>query len=135
MSDNMKIGIILPAVGLLLIIIAAVLFVRTIIFLLSSRKAKGTIVRMMQYSDATGSRYDPVFQFTTADGRTMEVEDSLGSNPPQFRVGQSINVLYDPNNPGRARINKWMNLYFAPFLLSSIGLCFACSGSLFLMFK
>ena len=135
MSDNMKIGIIFPAVGLLLIAIAVIILIRTILFLIRSQKVKGTIVRMAYYSNSKGSSYNPVFSFTTTDGRTIEAEDSLGSNPPQFRVGQSVNVLYDPNNPNRARINKWSNLYFVPLLLGGMGLCFSCVGSAFLVIK
>jgi hypothetical protein len=135
MSDNMLISIIFPAVGVLLIVIAVILFIRTVIFLLSSKKVQGTIVRMAQYTDSSGSRYDPVFQFKTADGRTLEVEDSTGSNPPQFRVGQSVKIAYDPKNPSRAHINKQTNLFFAPLLLCLMGLCFACVGGVFFYIK
>jgi hypothetical protein len=58
----------------------------------------------------------------------VEVAENLSSNPPQFKVGQSIEVLYDPQNPSNARIKKWINLYFLPVLLGFLGLIFSCIG-------
>ena len=52
------------------------------------------------------------------------IQDGLASNPPRFQVGQEIDVLYESGNPQKARINKWMNLYFAPLLLGGMGLIF-----------
>jgi len=43
-------------------------------------------------------------------------------------VGQTINVLYDPDDPQKARINKWFNLYFVPMLLGFLGLVFGGIG-------
>jgi hypothetical protein len=56
------------------------------------------------------------------------VQDSLSSNPPLFQVGQEINVLYESGNPQKARIKKWMNLYFVPVLLGGLGLVFGGVG-------
>jgi hypothetical protein len=61
-------------------------------------------------------------------GQVVEVTDRMSSNPPQFKEGQIIDVLYDPDNPNKARINKWFNLYFVPMLLGFLGLVFGGIG-------
>jgi hypothetical protein len=61
-------------------------------------------------------------------GQVVEVTDRMSSNPPQFKEGQTIDVLYDPENPNKARINKWFNLYFVPMLLGFLGLVFGGIG-------
>ena len=43
-----------------------------------------------------------------------EVDDRLdwqryGSNPPDYRVGDPVRVLYDPSNPRTARLDTWGN--------------------------
>jgi hypothetical protein len=44
----------------------------------------------------------PVVRFTTADGRTVQFVSSSGSSSPPA-VGDSVDVLYDPDDPGWLR--------------------------------
>lgn len=65
----------------------------------------------------------------------ITVQDSLSSSPPMFQVGQTIDVLYDPENPQDARIKKWMSLYFVSLLLGGMGLVFGGIGVVLLIFQ
>lgn len=130
MSADLTIGIVFPLVGGLLLAIGVFLFIRTRMFISKAQEVKGTVIRMVWSSGGSegGGGYSPIYQFRTLEGRMIEVHDGLSSNPPMFREGQSIDVLYDPENPQKARIKKWMNLYFVSILLGGIGLIFACIG-------
>jgi hypothetical protein len=75
-----------------------------------------------------GGGYSPVYRFRTLEGQEIEAGENLRTNPPQFKVGQTIDVLYDPDNPQKARIKKWFNLYFLPALLGFLGLLFGGIG-------
>ena len=46
----------------------------------------------------------PLLRFTTLDGQGVETEAFAGSTPAPAKVGQTVKVLYDPNEPRRARI-------------------------------
>ena len=131
MSDELRVGIFFIPLGGLLALIGVFLFIRTRIFIGKAQKAKGIVIQMV-YSAPTSSNssgtYAPVYQFRTLDGQNIVVQDSLFRNPPQFQVGQEIDVLYESGNPQKARINKWMNLYFAPVLLGGLGLIFGVVG-------
>lgn len=135
MSANLIIGIVFPLVGLLLVAIAVFSFVRTRMFIGSSQEVKGTVLRNVYHSGSEGGGYAPVFGFTTIDGRKVEVQDKLETNPPQFHEGAVVTILYDPQDPGRARIKKWMNLYFVPLLLGGMGLIFGGIGVVLLIFE
>lgn len=135
MSATLIIGIVFPLVGLLLVVIGVFIFVRTRSFISSSQEVKGTVVRNAYHSGSEGGGYAPVFGFTTIAGQRVEVEDNMQSNPPQFREGEVVDILYDPQNPSRARINKGMNLYFAPILLSIMGMIFGGIGLILLVFE
>lgn len=116
-------------VGLLLAALAIFFWLRTRTFLETAQKAKGTVIRLVYSSDSDGGGgYSPVYTFRTISGQVIEVTDRLSSNPHQFKEGQIIDVLYDPENPNRARINKWFNLYFVPMLLGFLGLVFGGIG-------
>lgn len=116
-------------VGFILAALALFFWLRTRSFLGTAQKAQGTVIRMVYSSDSDGGGgYSPVYTYRTMSGQVIEVTDSMFSNPPQFKEGQMIDVLYDPENPGRARINKWFNLYFVPLLLGFLELVFGGIG-------
>lgn len=125
MSTDLTLGIIFGLVGGLLVLIGVFLYIRTRIFIGKAQEVKGTVIEMVysRNSDGDGG-FSPVYQFKTLDGQNIVIHDSLSSNPPRFQVGQEVKVLYDPGNPQKARLNKWMNLYFVPVLLAGIGLIF-----------
>jgi len=117
------------SVGFILAALAIFFWLRTRAFLDTAQKAQGTVIRMVYSSDSDGGGgYSPVYTFRTIGGQVIEVTDRMSSNPPQFKEGQIIDVLYDPENPSRARINKWFNLYFVPLLLGFLGLIFGGVG-------
>jgi len=132
MSADSTLGIVFSLVGGSLALIGVFLFIRTRIFIGKAQEAKGTVIQMVysrtSSSSGSGGGYAPVYQFRTLDGQTIVKQDSLSSNPPRFQVGQEIDVLYESGNPQKARINKWMNLYFVPVLLGGMGLIFGGVG-------
>ena len=127
MSTDLTVGIVFSLVGGLLALIGVVLFIRTRTYISQAQRVKGTVIKMV-YSTSNGGGYAPVYQFKTLDGQNIVIQDSLSSNPPRFQVGQEIDVLYESENPQKARINKWMNLYFVPVLLGGMGLIFGGVG-------
>ena len=53
--------------------------------------------------DLSGRVFFPSVRFQTADGRTVEFENKLGTNAPP-RVGERVTVLYDPERPEEAKV-------------------------------
>jgi len=128
MSESFIFGLIFGFVGFVLAALALFFLIRTRSFISRSKQTQGTITQMVYSSDSDSSGYTPVFRFRTLEGQEVEVSGNLRTNPPQFQVGQTIEVLYDPENPQKARIKKWMNLYFVPALLGFLGLVFGGIG-------
>ncbi len=48
----------------------------------------------------TTTTYYPVFQYAV-NGRSIQKTSSTGTGRPRFSEGQSITILYDPENPER----------------------------------
>jgi hypothetical protein len=135
MSAELIIGVVFSLVGLLLVAIAAFVLVRTRAFLGKAQEVKGTVIRMVYSSDSDGGGYSPVFRFKTIGGQSIEVSDNLRSNPPMFQEGQVVDILYDPENPHKARVKKWFSLYFVPLLLGGMGMIFGGIGIVMLLFQ
>jgi len=127
-TESMLFGLTFSCVGFILAGLAVFFLVRTRSFISRSRQTQGTITQMVYSSDSDSGGYIPVFRFRTLEGQEVEVSENLRTNPPQFKVGQMIDVLYDPQKPEKARIKKWFNLYFVPALLGFLGLVFGCIG-------
>jgi hypothetical protein len=129
MSSNLLVGVIFGLVGGLLVVIGLFILIHTRMFISRAQEVKGTVIRMVYtHSSEGGGGYSPVYQFRTVTGETVVVQDGLSSNPPMFKEGQIIDVLYDPANPQKARIKKWLSLYFLPTLLGGLGLIFGGIG-------
>jgi hypothetical protein len=136
MSADLTIGIVFSLVGGLLAMIGVFLLIRTRIFISKAQEVKGTVIQMVySHSSEGGGGYSPVYQFKTITGQTITVTDGLSSNPPMFKTGQTIDVLYDPENPEKARIKKFMSLYFVSILLGGMGLIFGGIGIGLLIFE
>jgi hypothetical protein len=68
---------------------------RTVFLLESSgERAHGTVLFCELHKTLHGSSYYPVVQFTTRAGTAVQFRDSMGSNPPAYRDGEPVEVLY-----------------------------------------
>lgn len=79
----------------------------------------GTVVRLEESDSAEGGCcvYSPVIEFTANDDRTYTFEGDTASDPPAYDVGEEVNVLYDPNDPDTAQINKWTERWLFPMII------------------
>ena len=115
--------------GVLWIAVGAFFSVETKHFVSKSRKATGTVVGLKKIwtsstsKSTTGRRpvYRPVIEFQTAEGRRIQFTSSHGSNPPTYRKGDRVEVLYDPKNPQESRLLSFGSLWLFPVMSIGIG--------------
>jgi hypothetical protein len=75
----------------------------------SGLRAQGAVVRLKAESSSgsSGYSYHPIVRFRTDRNVTIEFKDSVGSNPPGYRPGDKVTVLYLPDDPrGHAIIDR-----------------------------
>ena len=77
----------------------------------------------------TSTTYAPIIQFTPANSNvTIKFTDDFGSSSPSEQAGDKVPVLYLADEPSEAIMDKgWLN-WFAPGLLSIIGIFFTLIG-------
>lgn len=78
----------------------------------------GRVVRLEESSDSDGGCcvYSPVIEFK-ANGQTYSFESSNASYPPAYDVGEEVKVIYHPNDPNTAQINKWTERWLLPLII------------------
>jgi hypothetical protein len=118
-------------IGLLLLALAAWSVWSTKTWIAHAVETQGTVIEMvrMRDSDNTGYLYAPLVRFSTAEGKTIEFQSSLHTNPPAYRTGQTVSVLYDPAVPESASIRGFFTLWFMALILSFIGMVFLGVGA------
>lgn len=115
---------IFAAIGTFFVALGLIFAVPTLLQLNSFARAEGSVVDYSQRGDTTY----PIVQFTTPDGRRWEFEDRVGSDPPQFKLEQNVDVRYDSSNPRNAFVNTAVNLWVLPGIFCLVGGVFALIG-------
>lgn len=120
--------------GLLLMLSAAAWGGHSDRFRRNATRAAGAVIRIEARSFRDSKRrtsvsYSPVVRFRAADGREVEFT-GLGSNPPGYREGDPVTVLYDPARPSGARIESFRELWLGPLSFAAFGLLFTGAGLL-----
>jgi hypothetical protein len=67
-------------------------------------RAPGQVVRLIEEESSDSASYHPVVRYRTHANETVEFKDSIGSNPPSYRTGDKVTVLYLAGNPQRQAI-------------------------------
>jgi hypothetical protein len=101
-------------------------------------RAPGSVVdTVVQQDSGDNSVFSyPVVSFTDRDGKDHTVQVSEGSSPPEWAVGDSVTVRYDPAYPESARIDSWSStllLWLLPGITGIVGTGFLLAVLLVLM--
>lgn len=84
----------------------------------SGSTTTGTVIEMEESSTNEGGCcvYSPVIEFQV-NGQTYTFDGGNASNPPAYQVGETVPVIYDPNDPDTAQINKWGERWLFPLII------------------
>ncbi len=116
-------------IGLAMLVGAFLLVSSTRQFLAHSVSAKGVVIDLVSSRDSKGSvTYSPTVEFTTLDAQKITFQSGMGSNPPSYSVGESVDLLYDAAQPNQARINSFFSLWGAATIVGGLGFVFFLVG-------
>ncbi len=94
----------------------------------SRAPAAGTVVELVLRSTTPGRTgiYCPVVEFTTTAGERIRFTSDFGSRPASHKIGQTVNVRYDPADPQKAEIESGMTTWLSSLILGFMGLIACC---------
>mgnify|MGYP002784307277 FL=1 len=70
--------------------------------------------RIRKNESPSMSVYHPVVEFTAQNGKVVRFTDAVGTDPPDYQIGDSVTVLYHPQQSQKAQIQSWKRLWFFP---------------------
>jgi len=90
----------------------------------TSQKAQGTVVGFERRSSKRGHSDYPVIEFTTASGENRRFTTSGAGD---YAKGETVDVLYNADDPVEARVNAFIELWLGSLALGAFGLlCLGC---------
>lgn len=98
-------------------------------------RTEGQVIDLSRYSDSEGgSSIVPVIRFRAEDGQEYTAEPYQERNTtvdaPNYRVGDTVEVIYNPDNPNDMFINDFMHVWFVPALMGGLGALFGGIGAI-----
>lgn len=129
-SKGLKyVGPVFTVVGLLAIALGVYLGMERADFLETALNADGTVIKLHERRSDDSYVYYPVVEFKLpGSDDVLSFEHDSGSNPPSYRVGEQVQVLYNPRNPRNAIIDAGLFNWFGPGIASVLGLIFVAVG-------
>lgn len=125
------VGGIFMAVGLIIMAAGGVFYFQNAQLADGGARAQGTVIELARSTDSDGDvTYRPVVEFFDDDGTRHEFASSFSSSPPSYSRGQKVDVVYDPQAPGRAMIEGTLERWI-PLLIAGFGASFAAIGAVF----
>ncbi|OAN17741.1 hypothetical protein A3K86_02135 [Photobacterium jeanii] len=115
--------IILALLSALLIYISYLQFGEVSHRLDNSLKTNGTVIdyQINKSEDNEGrDNFAPIVTFTTQGGSEVQFVSSISSNPPKYKIGQTLEVLYEAEYPDRAVINSFFEKWSSVVILLMI---------------
>jgi Protein of unknown function (DUF3592) len=125
--------------GVFLVVLGGHLALEEKQFLASAAVADGVVVEVVAHEEAVTAPkrsttwvvfYYPVVHFVAKDGQDMQFEADQGADKPEYDVGDSVRVLYDPTNPNAAQLQTWSSTWAVPIISTLVGLCVGALGVL-----
>ena len=152
MDKGQLAGSIVIAVGVLMFVIAFILYRKKIAKLEGSLSANGVVTGLTQSNvdvftsgsmDETlifreeenifkGKAYAPVIEFSDSSGRKSAIKGTA-SSPPKYKLGQQLPVLYLQNNPEKAIIDSFFEKWIVTVMATAFGVTILLSGLLVLL--
>ncbi len=127
--------IIMIFIGFLFFLIGIVVLISGIVQVFKVRrqiagsvKAPGKVFGMGRINGQRGYLYCPQVEFRASNAQTYKFQSEVGSQPPAYKIGQSVQVVYEPADPNQAEIDSFMAMWFMPGCMVLFALVFSMLG-------
>jgi hypothetical protein len=132
----MDTGAVLVSVGVLLLGLGILLYFRQRARIRASLLAEGVVIDLIQkkvrgkyilretpqgLTLEQKTMYRPIIQFKPQRGRAVKFIANLSMRPSPYQVGDRVEVLYLPEDPKQAVINRFVHLWFFVIMLTLFG--------------
>ena len=112
------------AIGTMFLLVACGFAVRDLVRTVGAEVATGEVIALDAGSRGT---YRPTVRFPT-DGGPVTIIGLVASNPPAYRVGESVRVYYDRADPSAAIIDSFVERLLFSVVFGGVGFVIVAIG-------
>ena len=106
----------------LMILAGAVFAIYRWSYLRRATKTNATITNLIERKNDDGDTlFAPEYVFTDQNNNAIKIISSIASFPPSGKVGDQIEILYDPENPRHSIQYNFASLWGFPAVLAILG--------------
>lgn len=88
----------------------------------------GAVVAILPHRSNGSTAYAPLVRFRTESGAQLDFTATSSSNPPSYRTGDRVRVIYSKLNPTDADIDSWTARWIKTILLGALAVLCLTSG-------
>ncbi|MBS1912230.1 MAG: DUF3592 domain-containing protein [Bacteroidetes bacterium] len=114
--------VMLVALGGLLILIGAFVFFRMRRPAGRTMRSSGVVIDQEEDESDGSPVYSPIVKFTAHDGTETTFTDEFASYPALYKVGERVDVMYDPGNFRNARIASGLRRHLLAIIILALGI-------------
>jgi len=118
-------GILFSVIGIILLRLSWNCYSSTRTFLVTAVITAGEVKELRKVGITS---FAPVFVYSDSKGRSYEKVSDHSSDPPSYKVGEIVEVIYDKSNPQEARIKSFTSLWLGLTILVLLDICFLFVG-------
>lgn len=119
----------LVIIGCIGLAVAAAWFIHIQKFLAGAVSTQGTISQIVEEYDSEGHlTYTPEIQYKDQRGQNHLIRTFISSNEGDYHVGETMPVLYNPQNPMQASVGTFWEIYLGCILVLILSLVALISG-------
>lgn len=89
-------------------------------FVADSKQADGKIIRIETSSARGGLTYHPIFRFHDQNDQEVISRNVIFADRDSFKVGEPVDVLYDPDRPRINALNRFRELWAFPLSITTL---------------
>jgi hypothetical protein len=112
------------AIGTVFMLVACGFAIRDLVRTVGAAVATGEVIALEAGSRGT---YRPTVRFPT-DGGPVTITGLVASNPPAYRVGESVRVYYDRADPSAAIIDSFVERLLFSVVFGAVGFVIVAIG-------
>jgi cytochrome c oxidase assembly protein Cox11 len=121
-SMALMIGLTFAVIGLVALVIGILWIGSTKERLKTMINHTGTVVEKVRVErPGETANFYPVVEFKTQTGEVFRFEGKTSGPENEYKIGEQVEILYDPQDPQGAMINSWKELWFPSIAMMIIG--------------
>ena len=105
--------------GIVLLIISLTTFKNSLKLTKSGNKTIATVIDLQKNAE---NALTSIFKFTTYTGEAITFKGFGASSPPAFNIGEKVNIVYDPEKPGNAKVLTYFGVFGLAIILAAISM-------------